>query len=106
MAISALPPKAKITAEVCSGRSRPKVVHEAEVERREGELEGDERAQPEADDAPEHGGDGEPPDHVLVVVDGAARRPLRYRSHLAPRPWIRPATWRAGRSRGRVRPAP
>ena len=25
--ISAVPPKAKITAEVCSGRRRPKVVH-------------------------------------------------------------------------------
>ena len=50
------------------------------------------------------------PDDVLVVFDGAARRPLRYRSHLAPRPWIDPviwpAIWRVGRSRGRARPAP
>ncbi len=27
LASSTLPPKAKITAEVCSGRSRPKLVH-------------------------------------------------------------------------------
>ena len=40
---------------------------QTEVQYRVGELKGDEGARREPDHAPEHGGDGEQADHVLVV---------------------------------------
>jgi hypothetical protein len=58
-----LPPKAKITAEVCSGRRRPK-------------LPGDHIADDESGDTPEHGCDGgdfDGPVHVFVARVGRYR---------------------------------
>ena len=69
MAISALPPKAKITAEVCSGRETPEIgPGQIEIERRKGELPGDDIADEEADDPPEHGGDHAGADHAVGIA--------------------------------------
>ena len=60
LAINALPPKVKHHADVCSGRKRPKIVHfEIEVERREGELPGDNVADQEP---------GEPHNTVAITA--------------------------------------
>ena len=45
-------------------------VGQAEVERGEGQLQGDDDADQQADDAPEDRGEGEPPDDLIVVADG------------------------------------
>jgi hypothetical protein len=78
--MSALPPKAKTTAEVWTGRSRPKVVHSRpRFSGRVGQLPGDEVAHEEADYAPGHRGDHEQADDALIVGRGArddrGRRP-------------------------------
>ena len=63
----AFPAKAKITALVCSGRSRPKLSHGSEIERRRRQLEGDDEADQHADQAPEEGGPEELPHDGVVV---------------------------------------
>jgi hypothetical protein len=58
-----LPPKAKITAEVCSGTKPPEIqiaLGPLEVETGQGQLEGDDHADQKADDTP-----GRPPNPIL-----------------------------------------
>ena len=69
MAISALPPKAKITAEVCSGRSRPKLVQaESRLSAGKASCQAMIVADEEADHAPEHGGDHACADHPVRIA--------------------------------------
>jgi hypothetical protein len=75
-------------------------VLQAEVERRVGELEGDEGAHGERDHAPEQGRDREQADHILVVFDPdpPRRHALRYRNHRAPLPLGAPPLEQAART--------
>ena len=69
-----LPQKAKMTALVCSGRSRPNVsCAMPDVGRPPGKLEGDEDADQHAHDGPGDGGNEEQPDDGVVVFDGRRR---------------------------------
>ncbi|MFX4220767.1 MAG: hypothetical protein ACMVO3_07100 [Thalassobaculum sp.] len=77
MQISALPPKAKITAEVCSGRTRPKLNHGSMFRSGQASWAAATTPDEEADHPPEHGGehaDAHRPVHVTVriVVAGVA----------------------------------
>ena len=72
VAISTLPPNAKITAEVCSGRRRPKLVHgRSEIERRPRQLGSDQHSDRKSGDAPDHRHDGGELDRTHIVVGPA-----------------------------------
>ena len=66
-----LPTNAKITALVCSGRSRPKVVNWQVQVQRPARTAGMATSRPalHADEAPDDGGDRERPDDAVVVFE-------------------------------------
>lgn len=66
----ALPAKAKMTAFVCRGRSRPKASHGVTLREGRARLEGDVQPHEHADQAPDEGGDHELPDDRVVVLEG------------------------------------
>ena len=69
-----LPTKAKMTAFVCSGRSRPKVSQDVlKFACQTRELRGDEHADEHPDDAPDDGRDHELADGRVVVFDAGFR---------------------------------
>ncbi len=69
-----LPPKAKITAEVWSGREPPEArPRQIEIEDGISELPGDDDADQKARHAPEHGGDDAGADHAVGIARLIAR---------------------------------
>ena len=65
-----LPTKAKMTALVCSGRMRPKVMNGVQVQLRPEQLAGDEQPGGHADQAPDRGRDRKRAHDAVVVFEG------------------------------------
>ena len=64
-----LPTKAKVTAFVCSGRSRPKLTN-CQLKFASGKkLDGGRETREESDDAPDNGGHRESADDAIVVSE-------------------------------------